>query len=263
MTHCSVTLANLFWPHTRKLAHPFREVVGESLPKKELRVQARRHLLYLRLFKDLECAWSNWEKRRDWISIEGEEHLVEALQAGKGAILLSCHNFGFSKLVAPALALRGYDVHRAGRGKKGGRRTSRWGEDYKITWTYLDHRGDYWHRLKSLKTVRAALAMNHVMHISPRAYDQGQEEMAVEFFGRKYFLDSRWFHLFQMCEAPVLPCFAVASSDGNIKIMIHPVLPASAKPMAKRFAQIESEYLTKFPECGRLWKSVYLNRSQW
>jgi len=188
---------------------------------------------------------------------------MAALQAGKGAVLLSCHNFGFSKLVAPTLARRGYHVHRAGGGKKGGHRVSRWGKDYRINWKYLDHRGDYWHRLRSLAAVRAALALNQVMHISPRAYDRGEEEAAVQFFGRKYFLDSRWFRLFQMLQAPVLPCFAIAGSGGKMTIVIHPALPASAKPMVRQFAVIVSDYLSRLPECGRLWKAVYLNRGQW
>lgn len=262
-THCSVTLADLFWPHAGRLAYPFRQVVGGYLDKKHLRIRSRRHLLFLRLFKELEFTWSNWQERVDWISIEGETHLANALKAGKGAILASCHNFGFSKLVAPALSRRGYKVQRGGGGKKDNRRVTRWGKDYQIAWEYLDYRGDYWHRLQSLKTFQAALAENRVLHVSPPAYIEGKEEAAVQFFDRKYFLDSRWFRVFQMCHAPVLPCFAIAKPDGRIIIMIHPALPADIKLMAEGFARIQSDYLTKFPELGRLWKAVYLNRSRW
>ena len=261
MTHCSVTIAHLFWPHTKKLAQPFRAVVGDDLAPRELRVRARRYLLFLRLFKELELTWSNWEARhKDWVAVDGEPHLAKALQSGKGAILISCHNFGFSKLVAPALTLRGYNIYRGGGGKKDGRRVSRWGKDYQIGWQYLDYRDDYWHRLQSLKAIQTALAANAVIHVSPRAYLQGDEEMALEFFGRKYYLDSRWFRVFQICRAPVLPCFAIATPDGKIKINIGPALPTEAKPMGSKFARIASEYLTEFPELGRLWKGVYLNR---
>lgn len=262
-TLCSVTLASYFSPHAKKLLRPFRAVVGESFDADELRVRSRHHLLFLRLFKELEFAWSSWESRQDWLQVEGEDYLKDALSQHKGVILLSSHNFGFSKLVAPALARRGYHVLRAGGGKKNGRRIKRWGKDYKIAWNYLDHRGDYWHRVRSLKIIKSALAENQVVHISPRAYDKGEEDMALSFFNRKFYLDSRWFRVFYMNDAPVLPCFAIGNSHGQIKIAIHPPLPKSDKAMARRFAEIQADYLTKYPELGRLWKSVYLNRSQW
>lgn len=263
LTLWSVTLSSLFWPHTKKLAGPFREVLRGSFGDQELRARARRYLLYLRLFKELELAWSNWEDRHgDWITIVGETYLDRALQQGNGAILVSCHNYGFSKLVAPALALRGYKVHRGGGGKKDGRRVARWGKDYRISWQYLDYKGDYWHRLQLLRAIRAALAGNGVVHISPRAYQHGEEEMAIELFGRKYFLDATWFRLFEMCHAPVLPCFAVGNTDGQVRIVIHSALPSTATEMAREFAEIQRSYLTKFPEFGRVWKDVYLSRGK-
>ena len=82
----------------------------------------------------------------------------------------------------------------------------------------------------------------------------------MKFFGYQYHLDSRWFRLFQICRAPVLPCFATATTDGRINIAIHPALPTGAREMIKEFARIESDYLQKFPEQGRLWKDVYLQR---
>lgn len=262
-TLCSVTLASYFWPHAKKLLRPFCGVVGESFDAKELRVRSRRHLLFLRLFKELEVAWSCWENRQDWLLLEGEDYLKDALSQHKGVVLLSSHNFGFSKFVAPALARRGYHVLRGGGGKKNDRRIKRWGKDYKIAWEYLDHRGDYWHRIRSLKIIRSALAENQVVHISPRAYDKGDHDMAIVFFKRKYYLDSRWFRLFQICGAPVLPCFAIANTDGQIKIVIHAPLPGDANAVARQFAEIQADYLTKYPELGRLWKSVYLKRSEW
>jgi len=238
-------------------------VLRGRFDNQELRQRARYYLLYLRLFKELELTWGNWEGRHgDWIKIEGESHLEKALQQGNGAILISSHNYGFSKLVAPALALRGYRVHRGGGGKKDGRRVVRWGKDYRISWQYLDYKGDYWHRLQLIKAIRDALAGNGVVHISPRAYQQGDEDMAIELFGRKYFLDATWFRLFEMCRAPVLPCFAVGNTEGQVRIVIHPVLPLRATEMAREFAEIQHTYLTKLPEFGRLWKDIYLSRGK-
>ena len=59
------------------------------------------------------------------------------------------------------------------------------------------------------------------------------------------------------------PCFAIGNSDGEIKIVILAPLLGDAKAMAKKFAEIQGDYLIMYPELGRLWKSVYLNRSQW
>jgi len=261
-TFFSVTIASYFWPHAKKLVRPFHGVLGEAYDAKELRVRSRRYLLFLRLFKEVEHAWSSWESHSDWLKIEGEPYLNNALAEHKGAILISCHNFGFSKLVAPALSRRGYFVLRAGGGKKDGRRVKRWGKT-EINWKYLDHGGDYWHRLRSLLMLKSELEKNHVVHISPRAYDRGDDSMAVRVFDRKYYLDARWFRLFQKCGAPVLPCFAIGNSEGQIKIIIHPRLPDDATAMAQQFAAIQSDYLTKYPELGRLWKSIYLKRSQW
>ncbi|HEV8723160.1 MAG TPA: hypothetical protein VGW77_21295 [Candidatus Binatia bacterium] len=263
LTLCSVTLSSWYWPHTKKLAQPFRAVLRDSFDERKLAVLARRYLLYLRLFKELELAWGNWEQRhREWIAIDGENHLQSALQEGKGVILISAHNYGFSKLVAPALTLRGYRVHRGGGGKKAGRRTSRWGKNYRMSWRYLDYKGDYWHRLQSVKALQTALAGNDVIHVSPRAYQHGEEEMAIDIFGQKYFLDLTWFRLFQMCESPVLPCFAIANTNGEIRIVIHPVLSMTAKSMAKEFAEIQEKYLLEHPEFARLWKDVHLRRAQ-
>lgn len=259
--YCGAATRHLFWPHARKLTRPFRAVVGAHFDRRELCRRSRRYLLFLRLFKDLEAAWSNWEARHlEWVAVAGESHLADALAADRGAILVSCHNFGFSKLVPPALALRGYNVQRGGGGKKDGRRVRRWGEDYRIDWRYIDYGSDYWHRLKALRAAHEALAARQILHVSPSAFPQGDDAMRVEFFGHKYYLDARWFRLFERWRAPVLPCFALATADGQVAVKIHPVLPDGAQSMAQQFSRLVSDYLTRSPELGRMWKDVYLGR---
>lgn len=177
--------------------------------------------------------------------------------------MVSAHNFGFSKLVAPILAQRGYKVHRGGNGgAKAAARRSRWGDKTKIDWNYLDYKDDYWARVRVLRTIKDLLAANDIVHVSPRGFQTGDEDMAVEFFGRRYFLDARWFRIFQMCQAPVLPCFAVGTGDDRLKIVIHPPL-APGRMTARQFGEILSDYISRFPECGRLWKNLYVDRSKW
>ena len=260
-----VSLSSWFWPHAIRRGRIFRKLLRSNFSEKELSTRTRRYLYHVCLFKDIEIAWSNWEARQeDWITVDGESHLQDALRQERGVMLISPHNYGFSKLVAPVLTSRGYRVLRGGNGgRKTIYRNTRWGANCKIGWQYLSYKGDYWHRVQLLKTIQNALAANDIVHVSPRGYQHGEEDTAIAFFGRKYFLDATWFRVFQICRAPVLPCFAINDADGKIKIIIHRPLAVTPKKMVQEFAEIQSRYITQLPECGRLWKSVYADRSRW
>jgi lauroyl/myristoyl acyltransferase len=259
-----VGLASWLSPIQMRRSRHFSEVVRASFAEKELRARARSYLLNSRLSKDFEITWRNWRHRHaDWIAIEGESHLQDALRQGKGVFLISPHNFGFSKLVAPTLAARGYRVHRGGNGgKRGARKRGRWGKDFQFNWGYLAYKGDYWHRAQLLRAMQNVLAANEIVHVSPRALRQGEEEMAIDIFGRKFFLDPIWFRVFQLCEAPVLPCFVLGKPEVPINIIIHPQLP-SGKSTAKAFAAMQTCYINKFPEYGRMWKNIRLEKERW
>ena len=254
--------AGCFGVRARRRAWIFRAALRDRFSPRDLQVRGRRYLFYSRLFKDLEILWNNWQDRHgEWIILEGESYLRSALDQGKGAVLVSAHNFGFSKLVAPVLAQRGYKIYRGGNGgvKSAGSR-SRWGDH--VNWNYLNYKEDYWTRVQLLRTTKNLLAANNIVHISPRGLQTGDEDMAIELFGRRYFLDARWFRIFQMCQAPVLPCFAVANGDDRIRIVIHPQL-APGTITARQLGALISDYISRFPECGRLWKNVYVDRKQW
>ena len=241
----------------------FREVLAGSLDDRELRAKTRSFLFHMSLSKEVETAWSQWgHRQKDWITVEGESHLAAALQQGKGAFLVSPHNFGFSKFVAPVLAARGYRVHRGGNGgERGAKKRTRWG-DAERAWGYLDYKGDYWQRAKTMKAMQAALAANDIVHVSPRAFREGQEEMAGEIFGRRFFLEATWFRLFDLCDAPVLPCFVVRGDCTPINIVIHPPLPdGPSRP--RGFAAMQSAYIEKFPEHGRMWKNLRVEKDRW
>jgi len=247
-----------------KRSRYFFDALQGNFADKDLRSKTRRYLFNLRLYKDSAIAWNNWHHRHeDWITIEGESHLQTALQSGNGVFLVSPHNYGFSKLVAPVLALHGYKVYRGGNGgRRGLNKRSRWGKEDDMNWNFLNYKGDYWQRARMLKAMQSALASNGIIHVSPRSFQHGEEDMAFEFFGRKYFLDPVWFQVIQLCRASVLPCFAVGSNDVAIKIVIHAPLQLG-KTTAKEFADIQSQYIRKFPEYGRMWKNVQLQREKW
>jgi lauroyl/myristoyl acyltransferase len=261
----TMVAASWFWPHTRRRARCFREVLRGSLSRRELAARTRLYLYHSRLVKDVEVAWIHWGHRyHDWIALEGESNLRSAIQQGRGAVLLSPHNFGYSKLVAPVLSARGYRVHRGGNGgKKAQYRIDRWGQSGKLDWMYLNYKGDYWHRVQVLKSMQQALNANDVLHVSPRAFAQGDESMAIEIFGRKYYWDAGWFNFFRICRAPLLPCFAIAGSDGRFRIVIDPALPAADESAAREFSPIARDYIMRYPECGRLWKSLHAHKGKW
>jgi lauroyl/myristoyl acyltransferase len=257
-----VTVARWFWPHTRRLARPFSGVLATRFHRRELRKRTTYYLLYLRLFKEIVPAWTNWENRHaDWVSVEGEDNLKEALKRGRGVILMSGHNYGFGKLVAPALALRGYKVVRATNGKKGKAET-RWRRG-DLNWRYLNYKGDYWHHISVLKAMRRALTRNEIVHISVCGCRTGKPETEIEFLNRKFYLDPVWFRMVEVFQAPVLPCFAVGDINGTVKIVLHRPLAACGKNMAKEFGGILSHYLTEFPEFGRMWKAISVERERW
>lgn len=262
-TLASVTVASWLSPHTQKLARPFATVMAQRFEPKELRKRTTYYLLYLRLFKDLVPAWTNWEHRHsDWVSVEGEDDLKEALKRGRGVILMSGHNYGFGKLVAPALALRGYRVVRASNGKKG-KAATRWKRRGDLPWRYVNYKGDYWHHLNVLKAMRNALLKNEIVHISVRGHRTGNPEMKIEFLNRTFFLDPVWFRMVEIFQAPVLPCFAIGDINGNVKIILHRPLAACGKNMANEFGDILSHYLTEYPEFGRVWKAISVERERW
>lgn len=259
-----VSVTDRFWPHTKKLAQPFRELFRNELPPRELTAKVRDYLLYLRLYKDLECAWANWEEQGvDWINVEGEEHLIKALQNNCGAVLISCHNYGFSKLVAPSLSRRGYRVTRGGGGRETSERVARWGKKFPVEWQYLDYEGDYWHRYRVMRCFCDALKRNEVIHVSPHAYRTGIEELGFDIAGRKYYWDEKWLKSFAVFNAPVLPCFAIARPDGTVSIIIHQPLPKAPREMGMAFTKVLRKYLVEFPQFGRMWRDVFLQRDKW
>ena len=84
--------------------------LGETTSRPELRRIARRHLQALRKF-DFTFMWPQVHDFAgvEAIPIEGLEHLDEALERGKGAILATAH-FGFGRMIKPVLRSRGRRV---------------------------------------------------------------------------------------------------------------------------------------------------------
>ncbi len=265
-TSFSVALGSRFSPRTRRRLRPFLIAMENRFDTSELHRRGRRFLFYHRLFHDLVSAWTNWENSyARWVEFDGETYLREALKAGKGAFLISGHDAGFSKFVAPVLALKGYTINRSGGGKPVSRRIDRWGNGYKVGWRYINFnpQDDYWRRLAALKEIRSAIGRNEIVHVSPLWRRAGEPETAVSLWNTQFFFDPTWFRIIESCQSPVLPCLSGVDPNGTLAIRIFPSLPPERNAIFQKYGEILSEYLNAQPEQARFWKAYLRGEETW
>lgn len=264
LLHASASLSSWCRPHAKKKLRPFLEVNQVNFQAAELKRRGRRYLYCLRLFKDLVPAWANWEDRsHEWIELTGESHLQRALAAGKGALLISGHSYGFNRFLAPLLAQKGYIVNHGGGGGRGHDfRVGRWGR-CRIGWRYISYGRDRWEHLKAVNAVSKALARNELVSLSIRGAPAGEKEMELDFWHGRFFLESVWFRVFERLRAPVLPFFIIEDGSFRLRIAIYPELRGDRFEMARQFGRTYVQYLREFPECGRIWRAIYLARPHW
>ncbi len=265
-TMLSVAVGSWLSPRTRRRLKPFLTAMENRFDKRELHRRGRRFLLYHRLFHDLVPAWANWERSHTgWIQLDGEAYLREALKGGKGAFLVSGHDIGFSKFVAPVLALKGYTINRSGGGKSESKRLARWGRGYRVGWRYInfDSQDGYWQRLAALNAVRSATGRNEIVHISPLWRRTGKPETAVYICDAQVFVDPAWFRIIEACRSPSLPCFATVNLNGILAIKLFPPLPPERKAILQSYIKTLSEYLKAEPEQARFWKAYMRGEESW
>jgi lauroyl/myristoyl acyltransferase len=263
-TKFTAHLGFYFYPADRRRVRYLRSALEGSYPRAKVREISRRYVTYRKWTKHLVYAWPNWvERLGDWVTLDGEEHLVAALQKGKGALLLSGHAFGFAALVSPVLAQRGYEVYRTGRGRRIDQVT-RWGKaDNFERWAYINYGEDRWNRAQALNEMRRALKANQIVHASIRGFPRGEPRLQIDFCYKGFFLDARLIRIIEIVQAPVLPCFAVCDDKGRLLVQIHhPVAPASDEVM-RVFGSLYARYLRETPEFTRIWRRVVQQQEGW
>jgi lauroyl/myristoyl acyltransferase len=227
------------------------------LTSKKLREIERKNLIYRKWRPCLQYAWPNIVDRyQNWVFLEGEEHLNRALDAGRGAILLAGHSYGFGGMATRVLAQRGHPVLRAGMGLNSPRRLKRQGNGLHPNWRYLSYHGDRWHRIRVLNQMRQALAKNAVLHFGIRGFPQGDPDLEIDFCYKRFFIDAQLLRLIELLNAPVLPCFAVCDDRGRIVVKIYPALAASVREIMAVFGPLYARYLKEFPENSNIWSRV-------
>ncbi len=242
----------------------FRTALASCYDTARLEELGKRHLIYRKWSNTVLWAWPAWAERHDEIvAVEGEEHLRAALAEGRGALLLSGHFYGFERVVAPALAQRGYRMNRTGFGWRGDDIAERWGKGSYARWKHIHYGDDRRQRLQALANIERALGRNEVVHVSVRGFSQGEPEFEIPFFYGKFFLDGALIEVLEYLEAPVLPCFAVADERGRFVIRLYPPLAPRKAQIMSGFGRLYANYLRDHPEFAQIWKNVAQKRKEW
>jgi len=254
-------LAIRFSAHRKRFLRPVKQTLSEHMSHERLSEVCREYLVHRKYLGYFEEVWQFMESaQRPAAGVGGANYLRDALAVGAGAILLSGHNYGFSRMVGPLLAQEGYPISRVGSLSLDVIQR-RWGAQ--ASWEYIYIPEDPWKRLRALKQLIVALKNNRVIHFMILNRPQGNSKTEVEFYGQNFFLDDATFELISGLSAPVLPCFALCNHRGNITIEIHPPLGNTADQMAIGFGKLYSRYLKEFPEYVRFWKPLVHQKSFW
>ena len=209
-------------------------------------------------------AWPCWaERHNELVLFEGEEHLKTALRERRGAILLSGHFYGFERVVAPALAERGYRMNRTGFGWRGDDISERWGKGNYARWGHINYGDDRHQRLQALAKIQRALGRNEIVHLSIRGFSQGEPQFEIPFCYGRFFLDGRLIETIEHLAAPVLSCFALSDERGRFVIRLYPPEPPGRAQMMSGFGQLYAGYLRDHPEFAQIWKNVAQKRKEW
>ncbi|MPZ76081.1 MAG: hypothetical protein GEU77_06115 [Deltaproteobacteria bacterium] len=261
----SVSLHTLLCrPESRTSLGPLFAVLRPKYDQEQIRAIAVRYLVMKRWRGYLLKTWPFWAPHHEqWVEFHGEKHLKTALEQKKGAILLTGHSFGFGRMVAPTLAQKGYSSYRVGLGWQGADISERWGKEHYRRWHHIHYR---WHpggNIAALKKMKSALAANAVVHVSIQGMPNGESRFAMPFWYKSFYLDRQLLRAIEVLQAPVLPCFALLSHRGRVKVKIHSPLDASINAVMGGFMPLYARYLEEYPELSRIWKRVLQQRKDW
>jgi KDO2-lipid IV(A) lauroyltransferase len=181
--------------------------------------------------KDLFEIWSfpgfNKKKIKQFAYIEGKEHLDNALEKGRGALVAVSH-FGSWKMIIAALAYEGYHVNQIGLDPRYFiDKTRPYHHNYIMKMEYDCDQSlpaEFIYIGKSLRKVFRALARNEVVMNSFDGFI-GAKRKTVPFLNGTNRLALGPVILAHRTGAALLPAFAVRQKDNRHKIIIHEEIP--------------------------------------
>lgn len=252
------------YPADRRRMRYMRAGLKGNFAGAEIARLTQKNNIYRKWLKIMTHGWPNWAERcGEWTRIEGESHLRAALAGHRGAVLLSGHSFGFTSFVAPVLSQAGYRLHRTGRGHWGDP-ADRWGRDWSLeSWEYNSFGLDFWQHVRALNKMREAVARNEMVHLLVTGFPEGDAGLEIDFYHKRFFLDSTAFRILESLQAPVLPCFATCDDSGRLRIEIHPATAPARGDIVRSFGPLYSHYLRAQPEFAFFWRKLVQQKPGW
>lgn len=245
---------------------------GETKRHAEVRQIARRHLEFAER-RDLARIWPYIQEFADHesCSVEGLEHLRDALADGRGVILATMQ-FGYGHLIKPLLELRGYPVSLVGKTEQSApARFTRVGLFVHSSLLRLPRGGhpqlaDIQAGI-NLRPLLAALSRNEILLIpidNPGVPAKGRTGSArpISVLGKNVLFAPGAISIARTTGAAVLPTFVVDSNDTSpigIRLAICSPLDIERSPSRskdkhaslERFAAVFEEYVQRYPHLFR------------
>lgn len=244
------------------IKHDLRTLLGD-FSKHDLDRVLRQTMQNFR--KDLLEIWTFPELNRNKINkisyFAGFEHLQNALDKGKGAILCITH-FGSWKIVLPALGYNGYKVHQIAANPLTFEKDTEASSHNIIMKLELESESSlpakfiYLDEGKSIRQIYRVLANNEIVVISLDGIIGGKR-MSMPFLHGTLFLSTGGASLSLSTGAPSLPVFIVRQKNNKHKIVIHePVVnpdngfdkQAFIDTWMKNYTRLFERYVQDYPD---------------
>jgi Kdo2-lipid IVA lauroyltransferase/acyltransferase len=154
----------------------------------------------------------NRDNIHQWVRIVGEEHIVEALSYGRGAILATAHS-GNWELLGAALAQYGYPIVGVAQ-RQTNAEMDRFINEYRtLTGMHITYK-------TGIREMISLLGQGKIIGL---IMDQDAKEQGifVEFFGRMASTPSGATALARMKDSPIMPTFITRNADGTHTVIVH------------------------------------------
>lgn len=195
------------------------------------------------------------------IVVQGEEHLREALAAGKGAILVAAH-FGNVELMSRASAIRHYQITAVAEHLQPERL-------YRYMLAQRSSGGVHLVPIDgSLKAIFRALHANELVGLAADR-DVSHTGIAVRFFDALAILPTGYVSLALRTGAKVLPVFIVRQPDGSFTIHIEPPLALvnsgdrerDVRAGVEQMVAVLERYIGQYPEQWTFYQPIWATQS--
>ncbi len=230
--------------HRRRSLHNLNIVFGKTKSRNEIKALAKAS------FQDFaktgfEMVWvdsSPREVMREFVTLEGKEHLEKALSRGKGVIALTAH-FGNFIVLHGRLGIEGYKINcvvKAMRDKGVEDIIQRMRTDQDMNTIYVHPNA------QCVKACHSALAANEILVL---LNDQPQKNgVQVDFFGLPVWTAPGPASLALTTEAAVVPMFIIRNPDDTHSMIISEELKLIRTGDKKQDLAVNTQAFTKITE---------------